>query len=86
MLDISAYVENADDFRLLELEDQLNMIADITLYWNDQETLAWENHGKSSVEAKRCHDRAKYWTDLNQNIKKLAELEAANRRTGVSFK
>lgn len=78
----SEWAENPPAFKRLPVADQLAVIADIVLYWADAETDAMKDHGKSSLEVKRCHDRVKYWTAYNQNLKKIVELGSVADFTG----
>lgn len=77
------YAEDPTKFKKLSLEDQLSLFADLILYWADKESQAMAEYGKSSIEAKRCYDRKKYWEHLNQNVKKLAEIETAKIRQNI---
>lgn len=77
---IAQLVEDKELFKQLTLEEQLTVIADLQLFCSEQESDRMEESDK--IGAKRWKDRAKYWTAVNQNIKKLAELQVADRRLG----
>ena len=80
---IKDLAEHPEKFKDLEIEDQLQIVADIILYWANKESDAMAEYGKSSIEAKRMHDTMKYWDNLQMNIKKLAELESTRLRRGI---
>lgn len=81
---ISELVENAPAFKVLDLEDQLSLIADIVLYWADMKVWALEKADKtrvdSCIEAQKYYNREKYWDNMQMNLKKRAEIAAADRR------
>lgn len=76
---IQAQAHDPQGFKELPLEEQLALIADITYYWASQKVAALKAAGKtrvdSCIEAQEAYEAEKYWTALNQNIKKLADLQ-----------
>lgn len=81
---VAAYINNPAEFKELELEEQLLIIADIVLYFADMKVWALERNNKtrvdSCIEAQKYYNREKYWDSLNMNIKKRADIAAADRR------
>lgn len=84
---IEKYASDPESFRSLELPEALTIVADIALYCAEQKNDALEAAGKtrtdSCLPAQRWYDKEKYWTSVNQNIKKLADLEITRVRQGV---
>jgi hypothetical protein len=81
---LGEYIEKPAKFRELDIQDQLMLIADIVLYFADMKVWALERNGKtrvdSCIEAQRYYNREKYWESINMNIKKAADIVAADRR------
>lgn len=84
---IAVYASDTTAFKRLALEEQLMLIADITLYFAELKLWALEVNGKTRVdsclEAQKYYAKEKYWEQLNQNLKKKAELETAGLRRGL---
>ena len=85
--DILKYAADPEAFKALEIEDQLSLVADIILHYAQLKTGALREAGKtrvdSCIEAQEFYDLEKYWERMNQNIKKVAEMETARLRSGV---
>jgi hypothetical protein len=81
---VAAYTQDAAGFQHLELDEQLMLIADIVLFWADMKVWALERNGKtrvdSCIEAQKYYNREKYWDDIQMNLKKRADIAAADRR------
>lgn len=74
-------------FSELNIEEQLGVVAELSLYWATRKLDALESEGKlrvdSSLGAQRCYAYEKYWLSKAQNIKKIAELEMARTKRGI---
>lgn len=84
---IEYFALNPDQFRELEVKEKLNIIADVAHYWRTKKIEALEVSGKtrvdSVVEAQKYQANEVYWTQLNQNIKKVADLEVEELKRGI---
>lgn len=75
---IQNLAQDPQGFKELELNEQLDLIADITYYWGQKKIEALKAAGKtrmdSCIEAQEAYEAQKYWEAVNMNIKKQADL------------
>lgn len=75
------FVDNVAKFQTMDLDEKLAVVAELKLDADMREIEALRAGDK--LEAKLWKARSEYWKAANQNVKKLIELEIANKRLGL---
>lgn len=84
---LEEYIKDPAKLKELELEEQLTVLAELSLMCAQEKTAALRRAGKTRVdqclEAQEWYDREKYWVQKNQNAKQLYQGELIKMQRGL---
>ncbi len=84
---LEEFITDPAKLRDLEPEEQLAILAELTLYCAAEKTRALRTANKtrvdSCIEAQEWYDREKYWIQKNQNVKQLYQGELIKMQRGL---
>lgn len=84
---VQPYLDDPSLFGAMGLEEQLMIVADIIFYFAEKKTEALQLAGKtrvdSCIEAQPWKNREDYYSNIQTNVRRLAELEGLKLRRGL---